>query len=72
LFLSAAKSDKFPSIEEIFKLPKTQFNPPFLSFSHLQHAHEATATNSASVVDSVIIGCFFEDQEMAPLPTLNT
>ena len=30
------------------------------------HEHAAAATNSASVVESVTIGCFFEDQQIAP------
>jgi hypothetical protein len=32
VFLTAANSDKFYNFEEIFKLPKTQFNPPSCVF----------------------------------------
>jgi hypothetical protein len=36
------------------------------------HALEAAATNSASVVDNVTMGCFFEDQHTALEPIVNT
>ena len=32
------------------------------------HAQDAAATNSASVVDKVKIGCFFEDQDTVLIP----
>jgi hypothetical protein len=32
VILSAAKSDKFSNLEEVLKLPKTQFNPPSCIF----------------------------------------
>jgi hypothetical protein len=33
--------------------------------------HEADDTNSASVVESVTIGCFLEDQHIALVPIVN-
>ena len=34
------------------------------------HAQYAAAMNSASVVDRVTTGCFFEDQETGPVPSI--
>jgi hypothetical protein len=36
------------------------------------HAQHAAATNSASVVDKVTIGCFFDDHDIAPVPNIKT
>ena len=51
VFLTAAKSDKCLNLEEIFKLPKTQFNPPFLCFAHHQ-CLEISVTRSRKILGS--------------------
>jgi hypothetical protein len=35
-------------------------------------AHDAAATNSATVVDKVTMACFLEDQEIGPDPYVKT
>jgi hypothetical protein len=36
------------------------------------HAHDVAEINSASVVESVTMGCFFDDHEIAPELSINT
>ena len=47
------------------------YNSSSILLSHMAwQAQAVAATNSAFVLDKVTIGCFFDDQEIAPVPRI--